>query len=228
MLEMYKMTHNKHQMILGRIVTDDDSSIKAKLKWRNADHMTNNNTTDIPKMTNRVSNIAPRPDKGGMPGNMPEPGFLSDPNHRRNALANELYGLKKLGKQPNKDKNKKWNLTMTKMDMLRMSKNFVFMGKTLKNKTTNKDMLDSSKAVIEHHFDNDEHCGGWCRRRDQTEEERKKHYCCRCKDEDSALCKKLEQLTGRFITIEALKELAHSLDTNTNESFNQTISWMAP
>jgi len=228
MLEMHKTLHNKHQTIVGTIVTDDDSSIKAKLKWSNADHMTNNNTTDVPKITNRAGNIAPRPDKGGTPGNMPEPGFLADPNHRRKTLANELHALEKLGKQPNKkDMNKKWNLTVTKMDVLRTSKNFAFKAKTLKNKTTDEDMLGSSMAVIEHHFDNHEHCGGWCRRRDQTDEERKKH-CCRCKDKDSALCEKLQQLIRRFIAIEALKELAHSLDTNANESFNQMISWMAP
>jgi len=54
---MLEMSCNKHQTIVGTIVTDDDSSIKAKLKRSNADHMTNNNTTDIPKITNRVGNI---------------------------------------------------------------------------------------------------------------------------------------------------------------------------
>jgi len=228
MLEMYKTLHDNYQTIIGTIVTDDDSSIKAKLKWSNEDHMKNNNTTDTPKITNRVGNVVPRPDKGGIPSHMPEPGFLADPNHRRKTLANELYNLEKLGKQADKkNPNKKWNLTMTKMDVLRISKNFAFMAKTLKNKTSDKDMLDSSRAVVEHHFDNHEYCGEWCRRQHQTAEERAKHYY-RCKVKDVALYERLQQLIGRFITIEALKELAHSLDTNANEAFNQTISWMAP
>ena len=228
MLQMYKALYDQYQTIVGTIVTDDDSSIKAKMKWSNADHMKNNNTTDVPKITNRAGNVVPRPDKGGIPGYMPEPGFLADPNHRRKTLANELYALEKLGKQPDKkNPNKKWNMTMTKMDVLRVSKNFAFMGKTLKNKTTDEDMLKSSKAVIEHHFDNHECCGEWCRRRSQTEDERKKHFY-RCKEKDAALYEKLQQIIARFITIEALRELAHSLDTNANESFNQIISWMAP
>ena len=99
--------------------------------------------------------------------------------------------------------------------------------KTLKNKTSDKDMLDSSKAVAEHHFDNHDCCGGWCRRKDQTAEERSKHFC-RSKVKDIAMCEHPQQLIGRFIAIGALKELAHSLDTNANESFNQIISWMAP
>jgi len=86
-------------------------------------------------------------------------------------------------------------------------------------------MLDSSMAIIEHHFDNHEHCGGWCRRQDQTDKEGKKHYY-RCKDKDSALYEKLQQLIGRFIVIEALKELAHSLDTNAmNHSTKQSHGW---
>jgi hypothetical protein len=33
---------------------------------------------------------------------------------------------------------------------------------------------------------------------------------------------------ARFITIEVLKEVAHNMDTCTNESFNNTIAWLAP
>jgi len=50
---------------------------------------------------------------------------------------------------------------MTKMDVLCVSKHFTFMAKTLKNKTTDEDMLEPSGAVIEHHFDNHENCGDW-------------------------------------------------------------------
>jgi len=45
---------------------------------------------------------------------------------------------------------------------------------------------------------------------------------------DVALHEQLNHLIARFIAIEALLELAHSLDTNANESFNQSTSWMAP
>jgi len=144
---------------------------------------------------------------------MPEPGLLADPNHRRKALANELCALEKLGTRPDKkDPNEKWNVTMTKMDVLRVSKNFAVMGNTLKNKTTDVEMSKSSEAVIEHDFDNHEFCGEWCKRQSQTEHERKKHFH-RCKEKDAALCEKPQQLIAGSITVEALQELTHSPDT---------------
>ena len=38
----------------------------------------------------------------------------------------------------------------------------------------------------------------------------------------------MKSTIARFITLEALKELAHSMDTCANESFNNTVSWVAP
>ena len=44
-LDMYACLYSQH-VVVGRFIADDDSSIKAKLKWSNADYMVNNTTTD--------------------------------------------------------------------------------------------------------------------------------------------------------------------------------------
>jgi F0F1-type ATP synthase delta subunit len=101
------------------------------------------------------------------------------------------------------------------------------MAKRLKDCKSDEEMLNNSKAVIEHHFDNHEYCGNWCHHCKQSEEERKKKFY-RCKDKDAALYKQLKEMLARFLTIDALKEVAHNLDTCVNESMNQVVSWLAP
>jgi hypothetical protein len=39
---------------------------------------------------------------------------------------------------------------------------------------------------------------------------------------------KLQEILSRFITLDRLKEVAHGMDTQVNESFNNTFSWLAP
>jgi len=137
------------------------------------------------------------------------------------------------GKEPPvfKDDNKacEWNLTMTKMDVRRLSKNFAFMIRTLKDKTSSEEISDAAKAVLEHHFDNHQHCGSFCRRKAEIEtgklDERK---CYRDEKKDTLLCDKLQSVLARFLTLDMLKEVAHSLHTCANESFNNTVSWAAP
>lgn len=45
---------------------------------------------------------------------------------------------------------------------------------------------------------------------------------------DAVLYSKLQDIVGRFITLDRLQEVAHGLDTQVNESFNNTFSWLAP
>ena len=273
-LRMYIRLYKQHQVIVARLVADDDSSMKAKLKWSNEDYKLNNNTTRAPKIINSNGNLAPRPNHGMVPRHMPEPTFVADPNHRRKTLSNKLWGLAKLAKTSPEDqlkeydimvknknekakkkglpppeikpfKVKQWNLTMTKMDARRISKNFAFMARTLQHKTTDEEILTSGKAVLEHHFDNHAYCGPWCRRKlyllqcqtiattttaaatkKTDNEDRRKFY--RDKTKDAELYKRLHSYVARFITLEALKELAHNMDTCANESFNNTASWVAP
>jgi hypothetical protein len=50
----------------------------------------------------------------------------------------------------------------------------------------------------------------------------------RCMQKDAKLYKLLQSLIARFITLDKLQEVAHPMDTQVNESMNNTISWLAP
>ena len=220
LLEMFKMLFEAYNVVVDFIITDDDSSIKAKMKWSNADHMENHGLDTPPTIVNSRGNVVVRPDKGELPKLMPEPSFLADPNHRKKTWKNSLYSLEKLTVA-----NKK---TMTKLDVLRLGTNFAFMVRTLPGKT-DEEMLTASKAIIEHHFDNHEFCGEWCNRKKQTGEERKKKKkFYRSKVKDIELYKELQVRVKRFITLQGLKEVGHGFDTLCNESFNNCVAWVAP
>jgi hypothetical protein len=103
---------------------------------------------------------------------------------------------------------------MTRMDSTRIGKNF--------GHRPVEEYCTAANAVLEHHFDNHEFCGPWCRRKNETEEQCKgngKYY--RCKIESPKLYVLLEDKLARFVTLDRLIEMAHGLDSNMNEAFNQ-------
>jgi hypothetical protein len=215
---------NNRYCIVANIVCDDDASTRSLLKWSNADYMKNNKTTVPPKIPiSRGKNkgkLQPRPDKGKLPANIPEPKFLADPNHRRKVLSGELIALSAM-KVADK-------ATMTRMDVTRITKNFGYMIRALPA-MKEEDYFAAGKAVLEHHFDNHKYCGAWCAQMKLTEAQRlaKAHYY-RDKTLDAKLYDKLNGIVERFITVDRLAEVAHGMDTQVNESFNNTISWFAP
>jgi hypothetical protein len=211
-------------VIVARICCDDDASTRSLLRWSNTDHMANNNSTTIPKVAitkgPNKGKLQNRPDKGRLPAAVPEPVFVADPNHRRKCFTGELYALKASKGGANE--------TITKMDCSRLQKNFGYMARTLKAKDEG-DFEAAGKAVIEHHFDNHEFCGVWCPRKRMTELQRNasiRYY--RSKTKDAKLYAVLQDKISRFITTDRLKEIAHGMDTQVNESFNNTASWVAP
>ena len=223
-LDMVVNLHNESKIVLGTICCDDDASTRSLLKWTNADYMTNYNkpTPPLVKITKgkNKGKLQVRPDKGQLPSHIPEPVFVADPNHRKKVLTGELIQLK----------NKKVadRLTMTRMDVHRIGKNFGYMIRALPQMDESQ-YENAGKAVLEHHFDNHEYCGLWCRRKTQTAQQRseKKRYY-RSKDDDKKLYEKLKETISRFVTLDRLRDVAHGLDTQVNESFNNTASWFAP
>jgi hypothetical protein len=215
---------DKYQAIVNLLCTDDDSSIRADCQWSNQDYLANNNTDVLPMVPKRVGKnkgeLQPRPDKGKLPGHVPEPRFVADPNHRRKVLTGELI---KLDTSKINEKH-----TMTRMDSTRLGKNFGYMARTLKTKSQ-AEFMEAANAVLEHHFDCHESCGPWCPRKVETPEQRsasKKYY--RCKKRDAKLYATLVQVMSRFVTMDRLDEMAHDLDTNMNEAFNNICTWFAP
>jgi hypothetical protein len=225
-LQMVVSLHDDFFVVVHRICADDDASTRSMLRWSNADYMKNNNTNEPPMepMMRGPNKGKPkvRSDRGKLPANVPETFFVADPNHRRKVLTGELLTLVK-SKVADK-------FTMTKMDATRLGKNFSYMIRQLPR--LQEDQYEAcGKAVLEHHFDNHEFCGPWCPRKrlaaDAPEWLDKERYY-RSKSKDALLYKKLEELVARFITLDRLKEVAHGMDTQVNESMNNTFSWLAP
>ncbi len=214
----------KNKVVIKRLCCDDDSSIRADCQWSNADYLNNNNTNVLPKVAiskgKNKGDLQDRQDKGKLPAHVPEPLFVADPNHRRKGLTGELIAL---------DKSKKnVKMTMTRMDSTRIGKNFGYMARTLKQRPQS-EFIQAAQACLEHHFDCHTYCGDWCKRKDQSEAQQKasiKYY--RCKIKDAKLYALLADKMARFITQERLNEMAHTLDTNMNEAFNQICTWFAP
>jgi hypothetical protein len=223
-LDMVVDLFDRRHVSIGKICIDDDASTRSMLKWSNADYMKNNNTTKPPQVPKTVGKnkgeLHDRPDNGRLPAHVPEPEFVADPNHRKKVLTKDLRTLNaKLAAD---------KFGMSSLEVTRIGKNYGYMIRSLKRLTEDK-FLVAGKAVIEHHFDNHEYCGGWCPRKRLTVEERNasgRYY--RCKTKDAKLYVALNSITSRFITIERLREVAHSMDTQCNESLNNTISWLAP
>jgi hypothetical protein len=217
-------TFEKYRVVVARICIDDDASTRAKLKWSNADYMTNNNTTEIPTVPiskgPNMGDMQQRADFGRLPGHIPEPSFVADPNHRKKVWGNVLYPLM--------TKSVKARFHLSNMDITRLVKNFGYMVKGLKRLPEEK-FLSAANAVLDHHFDEHKSCGAWCKRRRLNSEQREasaRFY--RCMEKDAGMYKMLQGLLARFITLDKLKEVAHPMDTQVNESLNNTISWLAP
>ena len=148
----------KKKVVIRRLCCDDDSSIRADCRWSNVDYMANNNTDVLPMVKKQVGknkgDLQVQPDKGKLPAHVPEPLFVADPNHRRKGLTGELIKLD-LSRINTK-------CTMTRMDSTRIGKNFGYMACTLKDRPQS-EFLDAAKACLEHHFDNHQYCGEWCK-----------------------------------------------------------------
>ena len=56
-----------------------------------------------------------------------------------------------------------------------------------------------------------------------------KRYYRRMKNEDDQkLYSKLQGILAKYIAFERLCDISHGMDTNPNEAFNNTVSWLAP
>jgi hypothetical protein len=97
-LDMTIQLYRQHSIVLNSICADDDASTRALLRWPNKDYMTNNNTMETPKVAvtrgpNKGIKMQLHPDKGKLPGDIPEPSFVADQNHRRKVLNGKLVTL---------------------------------------------------------------------------------------------------------------------------------------
>jgi hypothetical protein len=225
-LEMVISLYDKYCVTCKFICIDDDASTRAMLSWSNADYMINNNTTEVPLVPKtkgiNKGKLQRRKDKGRLPGHIPEPTFVADPNHRRKVLTGELIELA--------NSKVAVKCTMTKMDAVRIGKGYGYMIRTL-HALPITEYENAASAVLEHHFDNHQYCGAWCPRKNQSEAVRilkARYYRNKNDKHDKLLYDVLKSKMERFCNLERLQEVAHGLDTQPNESFNNMASWFAP
>jgi hypothetical protein len=138
-LDMMIDLFDRRHVSIARICIDDDASTPALLKWSNADYCINNNTDKPPQVQKRVINkkdmsvkfvSEDRADTGKLPGRVPEPIFVADPNHRRKLFTKDLRAFKG---DTSKDR-----FGMSDMDVLRLGKSYGYMIRSLKRLTEDK------------------------------------------------------------------------------------------
>ena len=92
--------------------------------------------------------------KGNLKLEIPDPDWLADPSHRTKVVAKPIFALAI-------SLNSKY--TCTKVDAIRIKKDYEYMLKTNRMKTI-VEIKFASKASIEHLFNNNEYCDSrWCR-----------------------------------------------------------------
>ena len=230
LLEMVHRLYDLDFVVSTKIVIDDDTKMRAKLKWSKEDYIAHHKTNPP---DNRKSSALRCP--------IPEPQFLADPAHRKKTFKNALYKFMS-GKDPSTSGkvSKKGNpkptspystsLQFGEVDILRLSRNFTYMSHQLKDTPEDK-WLSAGKAVLEHHFDNHEFCGDFCVRKKELKanfDDPKKHYRSKDDPKGKRLHELLQARIAPFITKDKLREISHGMHTNANESFNTLVMCVAP
>ena len=223
-LELLIKLFDQYHCVVEKLCCDDDSSVRADCRWSNADYLKNNNTDVLPQVPiskgPRKGQLQDRPDKGKLPAHIPESSYVSDPNHRGKLVTGEMITIDM--------SRKELKLTMSRVDSTRIGKNFKYMARTLRD-VDPKEYCRMAGAVLKHHFDVHSDCGDWCRRKSMTAAElAASDSFYRNMSKDEKLFKLLSKKMERFTTHDRLVDIAHGMDTNANESFNNTVSWFAP
>jgi hypothetical protein len=119
---------------------------------------------------------------------------------------------------------------LTKNDVARLGKNFGHMIRGLsRDNVQETDFVKHGITVLDHHFDDHQYCGLWCpRKRMMQQQLAASPQFYRCKEKDAKLYAMLSGMLSQFITLDKLKDVAHRMDTQVNESFNKAIAWLAP
>jgi len=224
LLDMIHELKSKWNVHVSHLCTDDDSTMRARVRWGNEDykrHFGNYPMVEIMKGKNK-GKMRIREDTGRLKLCVPQPTFVADPSHRKKTLRNKLYALNNL---PAPQKH-----GFGPADITRIVKNFSYFVNTMSTIDSTQWAVQG-RCVLDHHFDDHANCGSFCLRKKELiektpEENSNKFY--RSKDKDVKLYAALDQIVSGFLTQERLEEVGHGMDTQPNESLNNTIAWKAP
>ena len=219
---MFLDLFDNFHVLVKTVVLDDDSTVRSRLTHTNEAWMQINNTDQPPRVYDAKGKSKKKPDNGALPPRVPQvPSFLADPNHRKKTLRTDLKKLANLTGGS--------NLTMTKCDAIRISHNYGYFVRALKN-LDETEYKSAAQCVLDHHFGEHSECGPWCRQKTasaEAQQQSKKFY--RDKQQDKKLYQKLHSmLFDKYFTLPRLRECAHGYDTQVNESLNNVVAWLAP
>jgi len=172
LIEMCEYLYDNLHTGLATVVTDDDTKMKSQCQWGNEDFLQH---IGKPQRVKKWLIVGSKPDsknpyhqkpvyrKGGvLKYPVPQPRFLADPAHRKKTLKGRLYIIKL--------KSVSANHGIHDGDIVRLTMYFVYFARTLVS-VPEELWLESSKAILDHHFDLHDHFGEWCRRRNESAEE---------------------------------------------------------
>ena len=92
-----------------------------------------------------------------------------------------------------------------------------------------KECLQKSNAVIEHHFNNHEHCDDWCAMKNaDTTQKALGELKYRCKKANPKMYEDLCLILKKFTDTDKLKDCHHGHSSQKNESMNRLISRYVP
>jgi hypothetical protein len=203
---------------VGTIVTDDDSTMRSRLKQNGREKV----EAEVVLFEQLPTTIQKKKsaDHGALDLDVPEPVCKADANHRVRAYGNALH---KLVAMKNADSG-----GVTGVDRDRLKQNFRYA--RAKNVDKAFDLFkDAFQPSIEHHFNNHTLCGEWCAAKkliDRGESTAHLHY--RCKTKNAKMYEKMKEVHAIFTTDVKLSEIHHKVNTNLSESANFVVTKVLP
>ena len=202
-----------HFCFIRELVADDDSSMRKVCRHKNKALFDLGMIEVMP----RYDNGSLKPDNGELPITHPAIHFFSDRNHCVRSIAKELFVL---CRKPLKE------CIGNTHNAERLKRNLSY---TIRHNCTKtiEELHLGVKSVLEHHFDNHEHCGTWCQCKGKTKEEKKE---LKLKYRNKQLHEKF-YMQCKIIFDKALKKVAdvhHPYNSNVCEGFNKLITKFVP
>ena len=159
-------------------------------------------------------------------GKLPEwfltPVFLADPSHRIKVVSKHFYALANAPVRTSR---------VNKNHAKRLKKDWGYMIR--QNRSSDMPtFLKAAKAVLQHVFNNHQHCGDWCLAK-KAEEEGKQYshpegWLSREDPVGSKIYDDLLPITTKYGSEHYLEQSRHEFDTQTNESLNQSQANLTP
>lgn len=211
---------------ISHVVADDDTTMISNLRHSMKDLI------EAGQMEKKDWPLTPSgkkiSDNGHLPLRItPPPVHVADPTHRIKVIGNRLYTQARLPRSISQ---------IEKIDAEKIKSSWGYMLsaiRTMDRDTNQKEMVKKAKAVLEHRFSVHTYCDPkWCHHL-RAKEEGKKHrkpnengYYTKSKFPDKY--KDLKTALSPFMTKEVLLESVHSMNTQKNESLNNSIARLCP